>query len=310
MTSTTHHAWRPRPEEPGAPACRRVPPCAAVVAVLLALSASLCWGFADFAGGLFSRRIPAVLVVLVLETGGLIGILLVLAVTREAAPGLETILLAALAGVFGTAGLVCFFRGMAVGSMAVVAPVFASGAAVVPAVFGLATGDSVSALVGVGITLAALGILLASLESEHEAEASRQTRRAVGWALLGALGAAVFVIASDAAADGSILWLLLVARAAAVPFLAVGVVLTGAARRPAGRDLLAIGAVGLLDLAAGALFGLATTEGALAVVAVLGAMYPVITATLARTVLHERIRRIQVAGVCLALLGVVFVAAG
>ena len=92
--------------------------------------------------------------------------------------------------------------------------------------------------------------------------------------------------------------------------MAVGVVLTGAARRPAGRDLLAIGAVGLLDLAASALFGLATTEGALAVVAVLGAMYPVITATLARTVLHERIRRIQVAGVCLALLGVVFVAAG
>ena len=282
-----------------------------MVAILLALSASLCWGVADFAGGLFSRRIPAIVVVLVLEAGGLIAALVVLAATREAPPESETILLAAVAGVFGTSGLVCLFRGLAVGSMAVVAPVFASGAAVVPAVFGLATGDSVSALVGVGITLAALGILLASLESEHEAEASRQTRRAVGWALLGALGAAVFVIASDAAADGSILWLLLVARAAAVPFLAVGVAFTKTARRrPAGRDLAAIGAVGLLDLVATALFSLATTEGALVIVAVLGAMYPVITATLARTVLHERIRRIQVAGVCLALLGVVFVAAG
>lgn len=88
---------------------------------------------------------------------------------------------------------------------------------------------------------------------------------------------------------------LLVARAAAVPVLAVGV---GLARtpRPAGRDVGLIALVGLVDLAATACFGLATTKGALAVVAVLGAMYPVVTATLARVI-------------C-ALFGVVLVAAG
>ncbi|MDQ3631345.1 MAG: DMT family transporter [Actinomycetota bacterium] len=280
-----------------------------MLAVALALSASLCWGVADFAGGFFSRRLPALLVVLVLETGGLLGIALVLAVTREAPPELESVLLAAVAGLSGTGGLVCFFRGMALGSMAIVAPVFASGAAIVPVVVGLATGDTVTALVGAGLALAAVGILLASLESEHEAGRSRQARKALGFALVGALGAAGFVVASDAASDGSVAWTLFVARAAAIPFLVVGVGLIRA-RRPARSDLAAIGFFGLIDLAATACFGLAATRGALAVVAVLGAMYPVITAGLARVVLKERIRRIQLAGVAFALLGVALVAAG
>lgn len=281
-----------------------------VLAVALALSASLCWGVADFAGGVFSRRMPAILVVLVLETGGLLGAGLVLAVTREAPPELESLLLAAIAGLSGTGALVCLFRGMALGSMAVVAPVFASGAAIVPVAVGLATGDTVTTVVGLGLALAALGILLASLESEQEAERSRATRKALAFALVGALGAAGFVVASDAASDGSILWTLLVARAAAIPFLAVGACLVGSASRPARADLAAIGLVGLVDLAATACFGLATTNGALAVVAVLGAMYPVVTAGLARVVLKERIRRIQLAGVAFALLGVALVAAG
>lgn len=280
-----------------------------MLVVVLALSASLLWGVADFACGRFSRRLPALLVVLVLETGGLLGIALVLTVTREAPPGLESVLLAAGAGLSGAVGLVCFFRGMALGSMAVVAPVFASGAAIVPVVVGLATGDTITTLVGVGLALAAVGILLASLESEHEAERSRQARKALGFALVGALAVSGFVVGSDAASDGSVAWTLLVARAAAIPFLLVGAGLVRA-RRPARSDLAAIGFFGLIDLAATACFGLAVTEGALAVVAVLGAMYPVVTAGLARVVLQERIRRIQLAGVAFALLGVALVAAG
>ncbi len=280
-----------------------------MAAVSLALTAALLWGVADFCGGLFSRRLPAFLVVLVLETGGLIGVGVVLAIVQETLPDTRSILLACLAGVAGTGGLVAFFRGMALGSMAVVAPVFASGAAVVPVIVGLATGDTVSLLVGLGIALAAIGILLASLEAEHEAERSRQTRRAIGFALLGAVGAAIFVLASDSASDGSVLWTLLFARAAAIPFLVVGV-LAMRTGPPVRRDLGVILVVGLVDLGATASFGLASTKGALAIVAVLGAMYPVITAGLARVVLKERILRIQLVGVVCALLGVVLVASG
>lgn len=280
-----------------------------MLAVSLALAASLCWGFADFGGGFFSRRISALAVVLVLETGGLLGALVVLAVTREAPPDLRSLGLAALGGAVGTCGLVCFFRGMALGAMSVVAPVFASGSALIPVVVGLATGDAITVVVGAGLGLAVLGILLASLEGEKEAEHSRQAAKAFGLALLGACGAAVYVVCSDVASDGSVLWTLVVARVAAIPCVALGVRVSRTPL-PVRRDALRVGVVGLVDLAATACFALATTKGALAVVAVLGAMYPVVTAGLARGVLGERVRRVQLAGVAFALLGVALVAAG
>ena len=82
------------------------------------------------------------------------------------------------------------------------------------------------------------------------------------------------------------------------------------ARRPGRSDLASVGLLGLVDLAATAAFASATTQGALAVVAVLGAMYPVVTAGLAWLVLKERIRRIQLAGAAFALLGVALVVSG
>ena len=54
--------------------------------------------------------------------------------------------------------------------------------------------------------------------------------------------------------------------------------------------------IGVLDLGANGLFALATTEGLLSVVAVLGSLYPAITVVLARFVLSERVSRTQEVG--------------
>ncbi len=55
---------------------------------------------------------------------------------------------------------------------------------------------------------------------------------------------------------------------------------------------------------------MATTQGYLSLVAVLGSVYPVVTVLLAFVVLHERIARHQLAGVVAALAGVALIAAG
>lgn len=283
-----------------------------MLAVLLALCASVSWGVADFGGGVLSRRLPAVAVVFGLELAGLAAVGLFLLIEAPQFPDSGSIVAGAVAGLAGTAGLTCFFAAMALGSMAVTAPVFAAGAATIPVGVGIATGDEISVLVGLGIALALIGIVLASLERHEHDDARRASRAAIGLAVLGAFGAAGFAIASDAAADGGVAWGLFVARAAAVPFLAVGtaVLLGRSGQRPVRRDLGLVGTFGLADLTATACYGVALTEGSLAVVAVLGALYPVITVGLARLFLQERVRAVQLAGVAAALLGVALVAAG
>ncbi len=58
---------------------------------------------------------------------------------------------------------------------------------------------------------------------------------------------------------------------------------------------------GVTDVAANALFLLATREGLLSLVSLLSSLYPVVALLIARLVLSERLSRLQGAGVALAL---------
>ena len=63
-------------------------------------------------------------------------------------------------------------------------------------------------------------------------------------------------------------------------------------------------------MAANALFALASGEGLLSLVSVLGSLYPVMTVLLAYAILHERLTRVQVAGISIALAGVAALSVG
>jgi hypothetical protein len=69
-----------------------------VVAVALGLSASVVWGLADFLGGLQSRRVPLLAVVLVSQLAGVAGMLAVPAVLAGGPPPPAALVPAALAG--------------------------------------------------------------------------------------------------------------------------------------------------------------------------------------------------------------------
>jgi drug/metabolite transporter (DMT)-like permease len=68
--------------------------------------------------------------------------------------------------------------------------------------------------------------------------------------------------------------------------------------------------IGIFDVSANLLFGLATVSGALPVVAVLGSLYPATTVLLARVIDHERMSGLQDGGVFAAIAGVAMIAAG
>src|SRR5207248_11299597 len=68
--------------------------------------------------------------------------------------------------------------------------------------------------------------------------------------------------------------------------------------------LALVALIGAADLSASGLFAFATHHGLLAIVSVLGSLYPIVTVLLAHLLLGERITSIQRVGVVCALAGV------
>jgi drug/metabolite transporter (DMT)-like permease len=267
-----------------------------------ALLASVAWGVADFLGGLKSRTVPVLVVLFLAQVSGVLAIGLVVLVAGNPPPG-TSILWAALAGLFVTVGLAAFYRGMAVGSISIVAPIAAVGA-VVPVVFGIATGDEVSSPRLLGFALALSGVALASFERELG-----EVRLAAGvpWAIAAVIGFGGYYVPMHAASEQDFLWAALVLRTT------VGVLAFAAwlAVRPplstARGHLGAIVMIGILDTAGNTLFAAASSLGEVSVVSVLATLYPVTTVALAALVLSERFRRLQLVGVLFAMIGVVLI---
>jgi drug/metabolite transporter (DMT)-like permease len=285
-----------------------------LLAVALGLGSSLCWGLADFFGGLQSRKRAMLAVLLVSQAVALALLLPVAFALADEGPSASAVGWAALGGSAGVIALGAFYRGLAIGTMSVVAPISATGAAV-PVLVGLAEGERPGLVQVIGMAAALAGVILASRECEPAEDAGDEHRAAgraaIGLALVAAAGFGTFFVGVDrASATADVPWVIVVSRSCSL----VLVLIAALVARPAlPRDPVSFGAlamVGVLDLGANGLFALATTEGLLSVVAVLGSLYPAVTVVLARFVLSERVSRMQEVGIGLTLVGVVAISAG
>jgi drug/metabolite transporter (DMT)-like permease len=280
-----------------------------VLAVALALASSLCWGLADFLGGLQARMRPLVTVLLVAQVAAVaIGIAFV-AGSGDPFPDLGPAALATGAGVAGCAALAAFYRGLAIGTMSIVAPVSATGAAV-PVLVGVATGERPGGLQVAGIVVAMAGIVLAAREPGGAAPGP-VLRRSLVLAGLAALGFGSFFVLIDRATElGGAPWSLLLVRVGEVALLGALALALRPALPASTRDAMPLLLIGVLDFSATAFFALATEQGLLSIVSVVGSLYPAVTVVLARVVLAERVARSQELGVLLTLAGVLAISAG
>jgi drug/metabolite transporter (DMT)-like permease len=277
------------------------------VASLLALSGAVLWGAGDFLGGLAARRL-ALLTVLVVSQGiGLAGLALWLVLSGDAFPGVVELLPAAGAGIAGLVGLAALYRGMAVGSMGIVAPISAA-SPVVPLAFDAAQGVVPALLQWVGVAFVLVGIVI--LSNEPSSVGGSRVAAGVGLALLAALAFGAFFVGIDAGADESVPWAVAAVRSTSVAFALAAMAVSRASLHAPRRLLLLLLAIGVFDTAANVAFAQASTEGAIGIVAVLGALYPVVTVVLARLVLREQLSVARRAGGVVALGGAALVAAG
>ena len=277
------------------------------LAVLLALASSVVWGSADFGGGLVSRRLPTLAVTVVSQSAGFVALLVALAVAGGSVNG-RSFALGLAAGVGGGAGLAAFYRALAVGTMSIVSPVVACGA-VVPFTISLATGERPSNIALGGAVVALVGAVLASAEESRAPVRGRAQAILLAVVAAGCLGVFTYFLGLGSR-EGSALPTLLGARVGSLSCL----LLLAASRRSPVRlragQIPVVAAVGLADVSANALFALASGHGLLALVSVLGSLYPVTTVLLAHVVLGERLTPLQIVGVGVALAGVAALSVG
>jgi drug/metabolite transporter (DMT)-like permease len=277
------------------------------VAGLLALSAAVLWGVGDFLGGFASRRLPVLAVLAISQAVGLAGVALWVVIASDPFPGLPELLPAAGAGVAGLIGLGALYRGLAVGAMGIVAPISAA-SPIVPLAVDAARGLTPTTLQWLGIALVLAGIV--TLSREPGGVGTRRIAAGAGLAVVAALGFGGFVVGLDAGSDESAPWAVVAARSASVSIALVAAAVTSVSLRPRPQFLPLLVAVGAFDTAANVSVAFATTKGAAGIVAVLSALYPIVTVVLARIVLAERLSPARRAGGGVALAGAALVAAG
>jgi drug/metabolite transporter (DMT)-like permease len=274
-----------------------------LTAVLLGIASAASWGAGDFTGGLASRRAP-VLGVLVL--GQLAGTTLIAAtglVVGEAAPAAGALAWAVSAGASGAIGLAALYRGLAIGRMAVVAPVSAVLSAAIPVAWGMATEGLPPAPRLAGFALGLTGIWLVARST-----GAGEGRPGLALAIAAGAGFGGFLVLMHRGAQGGTFWPLAAARATSLALaLAVALARRGA-WAPARAAIPLVLLSGVLDAGGNAFFVLAAQAGRLDVASVLSSMYPASTVGLAALVLRERIGRAQGAGIAAALAAIALIA--
>jgi drug/metabolite transporter (DMT)-like permease len=272
--------------------------------VFWGLATAAAWGTADFSGGLASRRVPPLAVTAASQVIGLVALTAGLLIAGPAIPAPDVLALGAVAGVAGGLGLASLYLGLARGSMGIVSALSGAGAAVIPLLVTLLLGTAVAplALVGIGLVV---GAGLAASDVSRDAA----SRSALLFALGAAVGFSTWYLLIDRAAEEGGMWTLFASRAAsslATVALAIGT--RARASREAVRGVLPfIALAGVLDVGANVFFVLARGEISVALAAPLSGLYPLVTMFLARFVLGERLPRLGLLSVVLAVAGTVLI---
>ena len=284
--------------------------------ILLGLTAAVLYGSGDFLGGMATRRLQVLPVLLLADAAGLI-VALVIAAMSPGTVGLVGLAWGVSAGLIGGFGLIIFYIGLAAGPMSVVAPVSGLVSTVLPVAVALAGGERPGIGVYAGALLCLVAIVMTSSADDSgggsaAARANRPGRgRAIAYGVVSGAAFGLFFLLIRNAGESGEFWPVAAGRIGelAAVLIAAAVLRRGVLPRGGadGRLLLAAAGAGVIDVVANICYVAATRTGAFGLAVVLASLYPGFTVLLARVVLGERLRWVQRAGLALAAIGILLV---
>lgn len=284
-----------------------------MLTIVLGLSTALVYGFADFFGAIGSKRARPFFVSAFAAMGGLIVLSTVTLVGIGQAHFDETIIFWGFIGGLASAfGLSCLYAALAIGPISILSPLSALISAIVPAVVGIAQGDSFTWMGWLALALVLVAVVLVGFVPGDDVRLPSAKGLLLG---VGAgVGIGVVLIALNQAAlspnaVASDLGAVIIIRAMNGGILLAAAAIMMLLKKASPKELKNLGAkfwavviaAGACDAAANVLFVNALASGSFTVVSVLTALYPSGTILLAYIVLKERIARTQLLGIVLAL---------
>jgi drug/metabolite transporter (DMT)-like permease len=279
-----------------------------MLAIILALAASMSVGTGDFLAGSQARRTSLWTVIVFSQLVGVIWTAGLVIGRGDALPA-AAVLPAVGAGLTAAAGIALGYGALSIGVMSIIGPLISLSAAV-PLIVGLAQGERPSPWQLAGIVVALGGVVLAAREKSAGARHRATSRLSVLLALLTAVIVGFNLVFYAQAAQHDAYWGVFLARATSVAVFALAFAVMRPKMKLTRSSAVPILAIGVLDTGSNALFSVASTLGFLSVVSVLSSVYPVFTVLLAYVFAHERLSRVQKIGVATALAGVALIAAG
>jgi len=274
------------------------------------LIAALGYGVSDFVGGLASRRVAALRVVLVSYPVALL-LLIVIAAPFGGQVGSLAVGWGLLSGVAQAFGVWWFYAALGSGPISVVSPLTAILVAGIPVGVGLSLGERPGKVALLGVLLALAAVVLVSREATDEDVTPHKFTPKVAWLTLGS-GVAFgmnFVILDQVPVEAE-LWPLVFGRLAATAIVLLAAAVTANLVLERGVPLRLALFAGVLDTIANVATLLALQSSMLSLAGVLIALYPAATVLLAIVALRERVTRWQATGMVLALAAVGMIAAG
>jgi uncharacterized membrane protein len=273
---------------------------------LLALISAVLYGSADFFGGLTARRANTVATVFVSQLAGLVLVLLALPFLPSSTVSARDWTWGIVAGFSGGIGVALLYRALAVGTMAVVAPMTAVCAAMLPVFFGFALGERFRLLTIAGIVLAFVAIVLVSQPRKAGSDGEQSTEKrsfppGIGLAILAGVIIGIFFLALARTSTAAGMWPLIAARFTSIALFGIIALATGRTVLMSAPATTTAVAGGVLDMLANAVYMLAARVGPLSIVVTLASLYPAATVILARVVLRERLGFVQGVGIACAL---------
>jgi drug/metabolite transporter (DMT)-like permease len=277
---------------------------AALLGLLFGITSALIWGSGDFAGGLASRRYSPFQVLALVSLTGLALFLLLASLTRGGLPRPVDWAWSMGAGVSGAIGIVFLYRGLALGSAAIVAPTAAVVGAAIPVLAGLLLEGFPGLLPLAGFLLGGAGIWLVSSSPGRPAG---KARLGLGLGFLAGLLFGGFFVLIAQVEHQDIFAPLAIAKAAALG-VALIILLARRLTMPSPQVVPLALVAGLFDAGGNVFYLLAARFSRLDMAAVLAAMAPAVTVLLSAVVLSEPVAHRQWTGVGLCAIAIALLA--